>query len=127
MLKDTTHTCPIDWKDLFDRIPDEEIITEFADSFVKNSRKIMISLQEAIAAGDAGQIELYAHALKGSSSNIGAIPLAKVAWQLEKTSSEKQLDSAQKWLTKIQTEFAAVDALLQKDDWIQHAKAAVSE
>ena len=127
MLKDTTHTCPIDWKDLFGRIPDEDIITEFADSFVKNSQKIMISLQEAIDAGVADQIELYAHALKGSASNIGAIPLAKLAWQLEKSSSEKQLDSAQEWLTKIQTEFALVDSLLQENNWIQHAKDAVGE
>ena len=127
MLKNMTHTCPIDWKDLFDRIPDEEIIAEFSDSFVKNSRKLMVSLQEAIAAGDAEQIELYAHALKGSASNIGAIPLAKLAWQLEKTSSEKQLDSAGSWLDRIQTEFTAVDSLLQKEDWIQQAKDVASE
>ena len=124
MLKETTHSCPIDWRDLYERIPDDEIIIEFAESFVKNSRKIMVTLKDAIASGDADEIELHAHAMKGSASNIGAIGLAKLAWQLEKTASEKQLDCAPEWLTKIEAEFALVDALLGQTDWTDQARNA---
>lgn len=127
MFNETKHTCPIDWQDLYKRIPDEEIIAEFADSFAKNAQKLMTSLQEAVAGGDPEQIELYAHAVKGSASNIGAISLAKIAWQLEKTASEKQVETAADWLGKIEIEFKAVDLLLQEPGWIQHAKEAAHD
>ncbi len=122
MLNDIKSTCVINWQDLFKRIPDEEIIVEFALSFVKNSRKLMESLHQAVASGDPEQIELFAHALKGSASNMGAIGLAKIAWQLEKSASEQQIDTAQEWLTKIDAEFQAVNAFLQQPDWVQQAK-----
>lgn len=115
---------PIDWNDLFGRIGDEEIIIEFALSFVKNGEKLMISLAEAVDSGDPEQIELYAHALKGSASNIGAIRLAKAAWQLERTAAEKQVEKTAEWLEKITPEFETLKALLQQPDWIPQAKHA---
>ena len=126
MMYDNKHTdFPIDWNDLFERIGDEEIIVEFALSFVRNGEKLMVSLQEAIAGGDPEQIELYAHAMKGSASNIGAIPLAKVAWQLERTAAKKHVEEAGDWLEKITSEFKALATLLQQPDWIQQAKDAL--
>ena len=125
MNKNKHPDFPIDWHDLFERIGDEDIIVEFALSFVRNGEKLMTSLQEAIVGGDPEQIELYAHALKGSASNIGAIPLAKAAWQLERTAAEKHLEQATGWLEKITPEFKALASLLQQPDWIQQSKNAL--
>ncbi len=116
---------PIDWRDLFERIDNEEIIVEFAQSFSKNGEKIMASLRQAIAGGDPEEIELYAHALKGSASNIGAIWLAKACWQLEKSAAEKHIEKADEWLKKIDSEFASLKALLEKPDWIHRTKDAL--
>ena len=126
MMSEKKHPdFPIDWNDLFERIGDEEIIVEFALSFIRNGEKLMVSLREAIVGGDPEQIELYAHALKGSASNIGAVPLAKVAWQLERTAAEKHPEKATGWLEKITPEFTALASLLQQPDWIQQAKDAL--
>ena len=116
---------PIDWNDLFERIGDEEIVIEFALSFVRNGEKLMDSLRQAVNNGDPEQIELYAHAMKGSASNIGAIPLAKVAWQLERTAAEKHLETATEWLGKIMAEFSTLKSLLQQPEWIQQTKDAL--
>ena len=67
--------CPIYWWDIFGRIGDESIITEFAISFLKNGETLMLSLKSAVNAHSPEQIELYAHAIKGSASNMGAVPL----------------------------------------------------
>jgi HPt (histidine-containing phosphotransfer) domain-containing protein len=64
----------------------------FAASFVKNGETLMLSLKSAVNAHSPEQIELYAHALKGSASNIGAVPLAKKAWIMERNASEKHLE-----------------------------------
>lgn len=123
MVYDNKHPdFPVDWNDLFGRIGDEPIIVEFARSFVRNGEKLMASLRQAVAGGDPEEIELYAHAVKGSASNIGAIPLAKVAWQLEKTAAEKNIETATEWFEKILAEFTMLKSLLQQPDWIQRTK-----
>ena len=42
---------PVDWNDLFGRIRDEEIIAEFAASFVRNGEKLMSSLAGSVDEG----------------------------------------------------------------------------
>lgn len=116
--------CPIDWVDVFDRIGDESIIAEFADAFQRNGQTLLLSLKSAVKAHSPEQIELYAHALKGSSSNIGAIPLAKASWQLEKSASEKDLNKVDAQLKAIEHEYHYLHSLLSHSDWIERAKRA---
>jgi len=116
--------CPIYWWDIFGRIGDESIITEFAVSFLKNGETLMLSLKSAVNAHSPEQIELYAHALKGSASNIGAVPLAKKAWLLEKDASEKNLDNTSEQLRAIEDEYLHLKSLLEQPDWIECSKQA---
>ena len=116
--------CPIYWWDIFGRIGDESIITEFAVSFLKNGETLMLSLKSAVNAHSPEQIELYAHALKGSASNIGAVPLAKRAWLLEKAASEKNLHDTPEQLRAIEEEYIHLKSLLEQPDWIRRAKQA---
>ncbi len=116
--------CPIYWWDIFGRIGDESIITEFAISFLKNGETLMLSLKSAVNAHSPEQIELYAHALKGSASNIGAVPLAKKAWLLEKAASEKNLNDMPEQLRATEVEYIYLTSLLEHPDWIRRAKQA---
>lgn len=118
----TNTDCPIYWWDVFGRIGDESIIAEFADSFLKNGQTLMLSLKSAVNARNPEQIELYAHALKGSASNIGAVPLAKKAWLLEKDASEKNLDKMPEQLQAVEQEYICLKSLLERPDWITCAK-----
>lgn len=116
--------CPIYWWDVFGRINDESIITQFAVSFLKNGETLMLSLKSAVASHIPEQIELYAHALKGSASNIGAVPLAKKAWIMEKNASEKNLEGIDEQLIRVEQEYTFLKKLLECPDWIQRAKQA---
>jgi HPt (histidine-containing phosphotransfer) domain-containing protein len=124
MTKNDHPDFPIDWNDLYGRICDENIITEFALSFVRNGEKLMTSLARSVEGGDPDQIEMYAHALKGSASNIGAIPLAKAAWQLEKAAAEKHVEKSLQLFEKIKPEFEMLTSLLRQSDWIRQTKEA---
>ena len=84
----------------------------------------MLSLKSAVNSHSPEQIELYAHAVKGSASNMGAIPLAKKAWLLEKAASEMNLDNASEQLRAIEDEYNHLKSLLEQPDWIQKAKQA---
>lgn len=117
--------CPVDWDDIYSRIGDESIIVEFAESFLKNGQTLMLSLKSAVQSHSIDQIELYAHALKGSASNIGAIPLAKAAWLLEKAGADKELANIEELLTAIKAEYTSLTVLLEHPDWIERAKRAI--
>lgn len=117
-------TCPIDWADVFGRIGDESIIADFAESFLKNGQTLMLSLKSAVNAHSPEQVELFAHALKGSASNIGAIPLAKKSWIMEKDASERNLKNVEEELIWVEQEYTFLKSLLEHPDWIQRAKRA---
>lgn len=116
--------CPVDWADLYGRIGDEGIIAEFAISFLKNSQTLVLSLKSAVNSRSTDQIELYAHALKGSASNIGAISLAKAAWKLEKAGSEKVLCDVGEQLAAVDQEYMMLKDLFERPDWMDRAKRA---
>lgn len=116
--------CPVEWADVYGRIGDESIIAEFAVSFLKNSQTLVLSLKSSIKANCLDRIELYAHALKGSASNIGAICLAKKAWLIEKAASEMSLDNMSEMLEVVETEYFHLKSLLESTDWIERAKRA---
>ncbi len=50
-------------------------------------------MREAVAGGDLAAVSAAGHALKGSSSNIGAQPVAALAADLERAADEGQLDA----------------------------------
>jgi HPt (histidine-containing phosphotransfer) domain-containing protein len=116
--------CPVDWADVYDRIGDVGIIAEFAVSFLRNSQTLMLSLKSAVNARSIDQIELYAHALKGSASNMGAITLAKKSWLLEKDAADKNIDNAAELLSEIEGEYLILKSLLEYPDWVERAKRA---
>ena len=116
--------CPVDWADVFGRILDEAIIAEFAVSFLKNGETLMLSLKRAVCAHSPEQIELYAHALKGSASNMGAITLAKKTWLLEKTAAERDIDDVEELLEAIEEEYCILKTFLESSNWIEEARDA---
>jgi HPt (histidine-containing phosphotransfer) domain-containing protein len=67
-----------------ERIGGLELIERVSSLFRSTSNERMEKVHDALAAGDATQIGRLAHALKGSSAQIGAEELRLVALSLEK-------------------------------------------
>lgn len=122
--KDGDIECPVVWSDVYGRIGSESIITEFAVAFLKNSQTLVLSLKSAINANCIDRIELYAHALKGSASNIGAISLAKKAWLIEKAAAERNIEGIEELFEATEQEYFQLTSLLESEDWIERAKHA---
>jgi two-component system, sensor histidine kinase and response regulator len=58
-------------------------LSDLLDSYVKESRGRLLQLREAARRGDRRSLLSLAHALKGSSANLGASHLAKLSSGLE--------------------------------------------
>ena len=116
------NAAPIDWNDLFERIPDEPLLSQFAISYKDNTPALSERLKNAIVEKNLGQIESNAHAVKGSAANLGAIPLAKAAWQLENAARKNSKVDFDLLFEQLQTEYTRLIDLLAHPDWIDRLK-----
>ncbi len=112
----------IDWAQLIGRIVDEELIAEIMPICVEDNKKRLKMLAEAVEKSDSENVKSYAHAIKGSSANVGAKRLSELACRLEHSASQNDLSQAGELLQKITVEFQRFQAFVSKPDWIEIAK-----
>ena len=112
----------IDWAQLIGRIVDEELVAEVMPVCVEDNKKRLKMLAEAVEKADSENVKSCAHAIKGSSANLGAKRLSELACLLERRASQNDLSQAQELLQKITAEFQKLQAFVSKPDWIEIAK-----
>ncbi|MBF0413456.1 MAG: response regulator [Desulfamplus sp.] len=94
---------------------DEESVNLIVESFVEEAFEIVISLEQAVKSGEAEKIRALSHALKGSSANVHAIQLNKIALEMENAAKSGSLLNAVSILKNIKkelelfTDFVGVD------------------
>jgi two-component system sensor histidine kinase/response regulator len=87
----------IDLKGALERMEgDMELLEELAQLFKNDCPRAMKEIREAIVAGDARRLTSLAHALKGSSSALSAMPFSRAAAELEKNAQSGNLADADK-------------------------------
>ncbi len=112
----------LNWGQLIGRLGDEELIKEVVPIFLNDSEERFHKLTEAVKAGDAKGIKLYAHALKGVATNVGANRLSDIAYRLECVGRENDVEAAAPLFDKLKTELEKVVTFLSRTDWIEIAK-----
>ena len=112
----------IDWPRLIRRIVEEDIARRIVPLCVEDNRERIEMLARAVQDGNAGEVMLYAHAMKGSTANISAVRLAQIAERLEQMAGRDDLSRADQLLTEIKSEFARLESLVSNPDWIEVAK-----
>ena len=97
------------------QIPGEpNLIHQLVDLYLADVPGRLATMRQAIAQQDATRLAQIAHALKGSSANIGARRVVRLCMELEKAGKEGNLSGVSDWLAQLEQEVArARDALLQ--------------
>ena len=112
----------LNWDQLMSRLGDEELVKEVVLIFLKDNNERLGKLTEAVKAGDAGQIKLYAHAIRGASRNIAAQHLSEIAHRLECAGQKEDIESAISLFDELKVELEKVMSFLSQTDWIEIAK-----
>ncbi|MFH1717314.1 MAG: response regulator, partial [Planctomycetota bacterium] len=120
---ESTVGSPIDWAQMISRIVDEDLVAEIMPVCITDNAERVKKLAEAVEKADSEAVKSFAHAIKGSSANMGAKRLSEVAYSLERMSSQGDLSEAAELLEKIQTEFERLESFVSKPDWIETAKS----
>ena len=120
-------TGGIDWARLISRLVDEEMVREIVPVFVQDNRERLVQLRSAIKTGDAQEVKLYAHAIKGASANLGITELSQTAKTLEHLAADGDLSQAETLLDEIETAFSRFTEFVSRPDWIERAKNGCTE
>jgi CheY-like chemotaxis protein/HPt (histidine-containing phosphotransfer) domain-containing protein/anti-sigma regulatory factor (Ser/Thr protein kinase) len=112
----------LNWEELIGRLGDEELIKEIVPIFLNDNKERLEMLAEAVKAGDAKDIKLYAHAVKGAGRNIGAKQLSDVADRLECAGRENDMQAAVPLFDELKAELEKVMMFLSQTGWIEIAK-----
>ncbi len=83
----------------------KEFVRGLVRTFITDSEARLAALREAIATGNSEQVERTAHALKGSSANMGAAHMASLAGLLQTAGKEKKLRDAGETAAQLADEF----------------------
>jgi signal transduction histidine kinase/DNA-binding response OmpR family regulator/HPt (histidine-containing phosphotransfer) domain-containing protein len=94
---------------------EEGIVAELVGMFLEDTPPRLASLREAMQRGDARDVEDFAHALKGSASNMGAALLAEVCARLEAAGISGELADAKDLLPRAEAEFDRVRPVLERE------------
>ncbi|MGQ9425920.1 Hpt domain-containing protein [Gilvimarinus sp. F26214L] len=78
------------------------------ETFIKDADDRISGLKAGLAEADADAVRSSAHSLKGSSSNLGAHPLAELCLQMEQNAREGHLVGLDEILSAIEAEFEIV-------------------
>jgi HPt (histidine-containing phosphotransfer) domain-containing protein len=73
----------------------------------------LAALRGAVAQADAGGVEQTAHALKGSSAQLGATRLARLCAALQEEGARQELSQAAAQVDELASEFLRVRAALE--------------
>ena len=106
---DTVETAPIDLGVLatLRNLCDSEqaaFSDEILELFIRELEPRVGAIRDAIGRVDANMLALAAHALKGSSKLIGALPMCELCLQLEQTARTGTLAMAQSLLCSLERE-----------------------
>lgn len=83
-------------------------------TYLDDSEMRIPQLRVQLAAADSEALRLTAHSLKGSSGNLGAVPLSELCFLVEQKAAQQQLDGLEETLDDIDEEYARVAAILSR-------------
>ena len=90
-----------------------DILQKIITLFYSDTSKLLESMQQAAAQGDAKTLIAAAHRLKSSSANLGAVKLAAYCLQMETLGHENHADQAHPLLAEMHAEFQNVRLALE--------------
>ncbi|CAA9490871.1 MAG: diguanylate cyclase/phosphodiesterase (GGDEF & EAL domains) with PAS/PAC sensor(s) [uncultured Rubrobacteraceae bacterium] len=92
-----------------------ELLAELVELYLEQAPAQLEALREAIEAGDAASVKGTAHALKGSSGNMGALRMATICAELEETGSAEKLEYATALTKRLEAEYGRVRSALEAE------------
>tara|TARA_R110002111_G_scaffold12135_1_gene36350 strand:- start:224 stop:583 length:360 start_codon:yes stop_codon:yes gene_type:complete len=93
---------------------DDSFIIEIIDIFLEDTPRRIAELESSLANQNVEVLERAAHSVKGSSANLGAMPLRGVAEKLEHHARSVGLTGTDEMIAELKVRFAEAKVELDK-------------
>lgn len=93
---------------------DSDLLREMLGYFIDENERRIVSLQEAVVAGQREALRQLAHAMRGSAAMLGAGHLHDLAWSLEMDAETSLLPVLGRSVNKLRLELDAVIAAIRR-------------
>lgn len=93
---------------------DKQLLSEVLEGFTKKVGEQIGAIRKALSFGDAETVKKEAHAIKGGAANISAMPLSRVAYELESKGKSHELNGAGEITDSLEREFEALKRFIQE-------------
>jgi HPt (histidine-containing phosphotransfer) domain-containing protein len=93
------------------------VVADVIAVFQEDSASRLERLREAVRKGDCVAIRAEGHALKGSSSQLGASTMARMCFQMEQMGMSGDIAEAAGVLAQIEQNFAEVSQAMSNVNW----------
>jgi PAS domain S-box-containing protein len=103
-----------------DRNGRPDFLARLIEKYVASSTEYIVSIRQAVAAGDATALMQAAHALKSSSGMMGASMFAELCHELELLGRAATLDRVPEVLSKLEASYPNVCAALEREAGKRH-------
>ena len=104
---------PVDLNRLHEAMGDQ--VFEIVDIYLEQMAQNLKNLTVAIAAGNAGEVDLIAHNCAGTSANCGMVAVTQPFRELERMGREGRLDGAEALCRQVFSEFERVKIFLKEN------------
>ena len=108
--------APIDQaklKELIDLFGDREEVRDLFDEFFADLPARLETLRTGLKSLTVDEVNRAAHALKGSSANLGATQVTETARKIEESARAKTLDGSANNLKRLEAELSDLQAWLR--------------
>jgi signal transduction histidine kinase/DNA-binding NtrC family response regulator/HPt (histidine-containing phosphotransfer) domain-containing protein len=85
-----------------------EVLCKTINVFLEEARRQLTAVRDSIGKGDVRSVEKFAHALKGSSYNVGARHVAQRCIELQERARQGSIEGAAEIFEQLQVDFARV-------------------
>ena len=104
-----------DREDLGERVMgNQELARRIIRRFVEDMPRQIAALAGAVNSGDASQVRLLAHSIKGAAANAGGLELREAAWKLEQQGKAGDLTAAAATLPELSGSFERVRPIMDR-------------
>lgn len=97
---------------------DRDLALEILRLYIASAADLLANLETAIAGNDVHGISLHAHSLKGSSANVGAEHMCRMAAQLENLATKGDFAAMTELLVRLTSGYQDFLAAARREGWI---------
>ncbi len=98
--------------ELTELLGDDQILLTLFEEFFADLPPRLEKMHEGLQARRAELIDVAAHAVRGSSANLGASEVAKLATRLERTAQEQEFEPVGRLLAQLEAEICRLQKRL---------------